>query len=459
MSITTFTLDLRPYADEQKVCSNPGKGWYVHYFDNGLHKYGSSLAADDYLEDFPGLDHIYLRLAWCYLEPEEGRFDWEMIDKEIRRWTERGYGMSFRVSCKETGADQCFATPRWVMEAGAQGTFFPCRSGGETWEPDYGDPIFLEKLEAFHRAFAERYDGEPWLRYVDIGSYGDWGEGHTAASSLKDWPIDVIKAHIDIHCKYYKRSQLVISDDIVGSRKVMDGTRELIFQYVLDQGITLRDDGISVKWFADRFGLSTLRNPEFFEPFWRTKPINMELDHYHDTITNDTWKEGVPLTAAVEESHATYVGFHGNPRQWLTENPKLARTLANRSGYWYFLQEAELPTQVKSGSAVELGLLWLNRGTAPSYRTFKLIVELQKEGETSHRIEAASSDNRDWMPDQAVREQAVWTVPEQLAEGRYALAVGLVDDSEGKSRPIELALSDRIRTATGLYYLGEIVIA
>ena len=37
------------------------------------------------------------------------------------------------------------------------------------WEPVFDDPVFLEKLEAFLKAFARRYDGQPWLRYLDIG--------------------------------------------------------------------------------------------------------------------------------------------------------------------------------------------------------------------------------------------------------------------------------------------------
>ena len=54
------------------------------------------------------------------------------------------------------------------------------------WEPVFDDPVFLVKLENFLRAFAARYDGKPWLRYVDIGSIGDWGEGHSWAGSRKE---------------------------------------------------------------------------------------------------------------------------------------------------------------------------------------------------------------------------------------------------------------------------------
>jgi hypothetical protein len=68
----------------------------------------------------------------------------------------------------------------------------------EAWAPDYGDPGFLKSLETFHLAFAARYDGKPWVEYVDIGSIGEWGEGHTLFSGWYDVPVPVIKKHIDI---------------------------------------------------------------------------------------------------------------------------------------------------------------------------------------------------------------------------------------------------------------------
>lgn len=191
------TFDLRPFADDQTALRNPDKGWYIHYYDNSIDKYGVKdgefLPPERALELIPCLDHVYLRLAWSHLEPKEGEFNWQLIDKIIDPYTKAGIGIAFRISCKETDKDQYNATPKWVVDAGAKGTHLT-----NAWEPDYGDPVFLEKLEKLHHAFAERYDGRPNLAYVDVVSYGDWGEGHTASSSRRDWPWSAIKAHFDI---------------------------------------------------------------------------------------------------------------------------------------------------------------------------------------------------------------------------------------------------------------------
>ena len=74
---TTRVIDLRPVADAEIPLENPHKGWYHHFPDNHPDKY--KLAADADLLDFPGMDHLYIRLAWSYLEPREGEFHWEVI--------------------------------------------------------------------------------------------------------------------------------------------------------------------------------------------------------------------------------------------------------------------------------------------------------------------------------------------------------------------------------------------
>ncbi|MFW5988435.1 MAG: hypothetical protein ACOCQA_03240 [bacterium] len=57
----------------------------------------------------------------------------------------------------------------------------------------------------------------------------------------------------------------------------------------------MRDDGVSVKFFSDRYGKSTLRSPEFFDHFWKSKPIDMELAHYASAKENNTWENEEPL--------------------------------------------------------------------------------------------------------------------------------------------------------------------
>jgi len=76
------------FTDNKAVLSNPGMGWYIYYYD-GPFSYATGLEPSDELADFPGITVVYLRLPWSYLEPEEGRFNWTVLDTPMQRWVER----------------------------------------------------------------------------------------------------------------------------------------------------------------------------------------------------------------------------------------------------------------------------------------------------------------------------------------------------------------------------------
>jgi len=176
---------LRP-QDDGRALLNPGMGWTMHFYSNIPGNYGSKLEPSDALDGFPGCSVVYLRIPWSYLEPEEGVFNWAILDTPAQRWIARGGRGAFRITCSESWLR--YATPEWVKKAGAQGVFWDYGKGvseqGAFWDPAFADPVFLAKLENLLKAMAARYDGNPDVAFIDIGSYGLWGEGHTGASSL-----------------------------------------------------------------------------------------------------------------------------------------------------------------------------------------------------------------------------------------------------------------------------------
>ncbi len=440
-------LKLKNRYNEEKICENPDKGWYIHYYDQGIaENYNSDLAPDDYLEDFPMLDHIYLRLAWGYLELEEGNIQWSLLDEVIDRWTAKGKKVAFRITCKETNKKLPYATPKWVFDAGAKGTWVK-----ECMEPEYGDPIFLEKLENFHKAFAERYDNRDDVIYVDIGSYGDWGEGHTVPSSGIDWPVDVVKKHMDIYLRCYKNTQLIISDDVVGSRDT--GTEEEkreILDYIIENGISIRDDGISVTWFAERYGFNTLRSEEIYDRAWRKFPTVLELEHYQTTLDSGWYLDGWPFLASVQGSHATYAGFHGFARKWLTENPEMAVMLGNAVGYWYFIYGVDMPEVATNKFSVKLYIE--NKGAAPSYKDYKLDFILRGDG-SEYVCNASKFCSSEIMPHTITPREH--ELEFEAPAGNYKLYVRMYNEY---NRSIELGMADEYRYDDGSYFIKEITI-
>lgn len=465
--------DLGPLQDASRILANPHKGWYHHFPDNHPDKY--AIDRDEDLLQFPGMDHLYIRLAWAYLEPKEGQFEWGVIDRIIQKWTARGLGIAFRISCKETSTDrieQQFATPRWVMEAGASGGHYSMgKATGPQgpWEPVYDDPVFLAKLERFIAAFAARYDGKPWVRYVDIGSIGDWGEGHAWAGSRKEVGFEARQRHVDIHLRHFKRSLLVLSDDFVFALN-NPAERQALHRYAVEHGISYRDDSILVNGYvqglSDRF---TVRSPEFFADVYLRTPTVLELEHYSAVRRLGNW-EGRPdslvgrfgkgktgpdyFRGAVGLLHATYIGYHGNARQWLADNPQLTGELLNRCGYWLFPESIELPAEWAAGAKVPVVLAVENRGVAPPYAEYELRIKVSNR--QASFVQVMAKGCRTWLPGAATQVRAEVAAPADLKAGTYDISVGLFDASGEKERAVELGLKAELRDREGYWRVAGV---
>jgi hypothetical protein len=375
---------VRP-SDTRAPLVNPGMGWTLHFYSNIIKNYGSGLEPSDTLDDWPGLSAIYLRVPWSFLEPVEGGFNWPLFDTPAQRWIAKGKKIAIRVSCSESWMR--YATPKWVQEAGAKGIDFEFgkgpRPGGPLWDPDYLDPVFLAKLDRFLAALAARYDGNPNVAFIDVGSFGMWGEGHTGFSSRLDeaQTLAVVKRHIDMHLRHFKHTQLCISDDVAGPTK--PGRHFPAMDYAKAHGVSMRDDSILVQpppqsWY----------HAEMAEEFWPTLPVILEHEHYGGSKQRGAWS-GDLLLKSVEDYHASYMSIHWWPREELSENRQAVERINMRLGYRFQLRQAAWPAVVPLGQPFRVESLWANAGVAPCYAScfYALTVKDGKGGIVSTHVD------------------------------------------------------------------------
>jgi len=469
--------DFTTLWDSIRVLKNPGKGWYHHLLDNGIDKY--KMENDSLFLYFPGMDHIYLRLAWNYLEPEEGVYNWQVIDTIIDKYIPLGFGISFRITSKETGRYPGsvnqevngiqYATPFWVRKAGAKGTVAEMWNI-KSWVPVWDDPVYLHKLENFHRAFAERYDGKPWIRYIDIGSIGEWGEGHTSFSTKIPPSVDEIKANIDIFLKNYTKSQLVCTDDLIYYGKNEQDVN-LLLDYVKSNGISLRDDSPLVEWYIKQ-NLNTwsVSHPAFYDPLYLKKPVVFELQHYGTVKKDGNWlgrngADTIPaykhsgreiMINAVKTLHASYIGYHGFAEEWLKDNPDLTNELANLCGYWYFPIEERHNKVFEKGENI-ISMKWLNKGVAPAYEDLNIVFRLEKPvNKPFKEFIINNSGNTGWMPGKVAEEEFVLNFDESIPAGKYILKFKLVNNSYDNPETIDLGLKKECFDNDGFIRLGTV---
>lgn len=358
---------------------NPGMGWTMHFYSNVPTNYGAQLSPADTLDDFPGLSTVYLRLPWALIEPEEGKYNWAILDTPAQRWIAKGKRIALRLTCSENWMK--YAVPEWVKNAGAKGTFYEFNKGrvdqSDTWDPFFDDPVFLKKLDVFLAALAKRYDGNPNVEFIDVGTYGMWGEGHTHMSSQQD-SFEIQKLHIDLHLKHVKKTLLCISDDFAGH--ITPGLHFPITDYALSRGVTVRDDSILVHpppnaWCHD--GMA--------QAFWPKLPVILEHEHYAGSKARGAW-DGALLLKAVEDYHASFMSIHGGPRYILEENRQAIDNINQRMGYrlqpvevtWLKTveigavpgihpQDSTATGQTTSHQGFKVKWTWANKGVAPCY--------------------------------------------------------------------------------------------
>ena len=267
--------------------------------------------------------------------------------------------MAFRFTACE--GSPVYATPEWVAKAGAKGHRFRGGKGidetGPAWEPDYDDPVFLEKLDHFLAAAAARYDGDPHVAFIDVGSFGIWGEGHTFWSTKLLYSAQTIRKHVDLHQKHFHQTLLAANDDLASQGR----GRESVL-YALERGLTLRDDSILVQ-----SGDAAYLSAPLAQGVWQTRPVILESEHFGPSKERRCWGDGSKYLEAVEAYHASYASIHWWPREFLAENRNLVDRMNQRLGYRLQVIEASWPKEVAAGKSAAFSYSIRNAGVAPCY--------------------------------------------------------------------------------------------
>jgi beta-galactosidase GanA len=89
--------------------------------------------------DFPDTTTAYLRWYWNALEPEQGKFRWDIIDHALQEARAHGQTLAIRLMpySKRT-------TSRVVSEIRARRANKPSHKDGSIWQRDFSDPFYLK---------------------------------------------------------------------------------------------------------------------------------------------------------------------------------------------------------------------------------------------------------------------------------------------------------------------------
>ena len=239
---TKITYALKPFDGP---LSNPHKGFtvptggawtFVPEFEYG--PYGS---LNNRAWDLVSYGSGYQQ--WNKLNPAKGVYDWTELEKLLNALAEHNMTYALRVlpytpsfiKSDFPPQEEYDWTPPFVYEMGAKKIQIDLR-GTEyhAYAPVWDDSIYIWAAKEFAKALAEKYDGDPRIEYIDIRTFGEWGEWHTSHILGSVMPADsVLKDMLDYYASVFKKTQLVLPSNGFGD----------VYTHALDLGITKRDDG------------------------------------------------------------------------------------------------------------------------------------------------------------------------------------------------------------------------
>ena len=418
---------------------NEGAGWTEGYpieykpFDGNLEN-----------KDHPMTSIAYFRVYWRYLEEEQGKYNWPMIDFALKIARERKQTLLLRIAPYGGGEND---VPDWYRKM--VGDAEPIRP---KWRVDPEDPQYAQYFGRFITELGKRYDGHPDLEAVDLSIVGFWGEGDGSALLTQKTREALVNSYTD----NFKTTPLI-----------MLLTDEKTNKYGLSRA--------NVGWRVDCIGDLG---------FWGTEWTHMH-DYYPQGIINfgmkDAWKTA-PVSLEVCGTLLSWYGEKGTCKYcqgYTVEDVKdiINETLKwhissfnakssgvppewkhliddwlKKMGYRYVLRSFSFPETVAPNQKLLFKSWWDNKGVAPCYKNFLLAVRIKNKNRTE--IFITDADITTWLPGDNVYDDAVF-IPPDMPSGEYDLQIGIVDPTSHEPK-VNLAIEGR--DSEGWYQIGRIKI-
>ena len=315
---------------------------------------------------------------WNKLNPAKGVYDWTELEKLLNALAEHNMGYALRVlpytpsfiKSDFPPQEDYDWTPPFVYEMGAKKIQIDLRGTDyHAYAPVWDDSIYIWAAKEFAKALAEKYDGDPRIEYIDVRTFGEWGEWHTSHILGSEMPADsVLIDMLDYYASLFKKTQLVLPSNGFGD----------VYTHALDLGITKRDDGfIGIPGRPDTLLRAYNANlPTIAENIAGYKTMLT----YDDLIPggNQKWTPQ-RWVDAITTAHLTYYVLDQDNDcgyNFYKDNKALADSMSKVIGYNFTVTQAELVTVANTAEATNtLNITVKNTGVAPCFFDVYMVAE------------------------------------------------------------------------------------
>lgn len=355
----------------------------------------------------PPTSIAYFRVYWRFIEPEEGVYDWNLIDTALRTAQDRKQTLMLRIAPYGTRNDN--DVPDWYRAMLGEERGLPV----EKWRTNPEDPRYAQYFGRMIRELGRRYDGHPGMESIDLSIVGAWGEGAGSAQLTQA----TREALVDAYLEAFKTTPLL-----------MLLTDEKTNKY----GLSKRDVGWRVDCLGDMGGFDPKWNHMFdyypqaivnfgMRDAWKTAPVSLEVCWVMQHWKNKGWDVDYIIDQSLKWHISSFnAKSSAVPEEW---KPHVDRWL-KKMGYRFVLRKFTAPATVPPDGKLAFTTWWENKGVAPIYKDFALALRLS--GQNRSDVFITGADIRQWLPGDNIYDSAIF-VPAGMAEGEYQLSIGIVD--------------------------------
>ncbi len=485
-----LVIDPRAISFSEPDVSGPGRGYVTAA---GFAK------TNGYLPDHC----VYKRYSWRELEPVRGQYDFtNTIERDIQRATAQGkkFALGIVALSSSPNSGDNIDVPNYLIQDMPLGFYFTKTAGGRVYVPDWNDSDFITRNSALIAALAAKYDGEPRIAWIDIRSYGNFGEWHvndpvpyptpapgqnirqgsssnfqkqfylmTSVSGSTTATLATKRAIVDSYVDRFKRTQLCM---------MIAETAGLSYALGRSPYIGTRRDCLGGEYFSN-FKQPPDGSPDVFtiiKDRWKTAPALCEFVGSWGVQNGRSVDLGKTAIDAIRQFHLCIASAnfsHEHP----TATRQNIENIGKLLGYRYRIARAVLEPTVTPASATKISYLWTNEGVSPIYSDWTIQVQLRdRQSGAILAAENSAMQLRKLLPagtaltqsDSAASLKAGLTwdtvrvkVPSDILsslKGRNKVDVCVkITDRSGFFPPLPLAMDGKL--ADGAYRLGTITVA
>lgn len=304
----------------------------------------------------------YVQLEFSYMLysdicKKKGVFDWSAMDNLLKDVASRGHQAVVRFRYTYVGK-KC-AVPDYIKKLPGYKETKGKSEGKTTYFPDWHCKELRDFHMEFHRRFAERYDNDPRLAFVQTG-FGLWAEYH-----IYDGPFELGKTFPDFDFQteflsamdgWFVKTPWSISIDAADGKYA---------PFRKDKNLlNLKFGNFDDSFMCEDYDDENYQNWKFFgTERYKTAPLGGEFSYYSDYdqehCLDKSGIHGRKFEDLVKRVHMSYI--IGNDQPEYQKSSRLTEA-GKAMGYRFKIKDYRIKS--KKGAAI----LIANAGVAPIYR-------------------------------------------------------------------------------------------